>query len=375
MERRQRFPILQSKVYFNSCSKGALSLDVRRAYEQYLDDWEQLGSPWELWVNKLEQARALFGGMIGAGPEEIAVATSVSQAVSSLASAIDFSGRRNKIVVDDFAFPAVAQVWHAQAARGAQIVHVPAAGNSIPLSRYEELIDERTALVSLAHVCYRNGVKQDAAAVAEIAHRKGAIVLLDAYQSLGAEPLDAKALNVDLLVGGDLKYLLGSTGVAWLYVRKELLASLFPTSGGWFTQANIFAMDIYHHTPAPSARRFEAGTPPVPSLYAAIAGLQIINEIGLPAIAAQVRTITDAIKSGAMRRGFRLATPVDPSRHGPLIAIRSHRVDLLVKRLEQQGIITSSRDGNLRVSPHFYNSSEDVERLFAALETQRDLLV
>ena len=375
MERRQRFPILQSKVYLNSCSKGALSLDVRRAYEQYLDDWEQLGSPWELWVNKLEQARALFGSLIGAGPEEIAVVTSVSQAVSSLASAIDFSGRRNKIVVDDFAFPAVAQVWHAQAARGAQIVHVPAAGNSIPLSRYEELIDERTALVSLAHVCYRNGVRQDAAAVAEIAHRKGAIVLLDAYQSLGAEPLDAKALNVDLLVGGDLKYLLGSTGVAWLYVRKELLASLFPTSGGWFTQANIFAMDIYHHTPAPSARRFEAGTPPVPSLYAAIAGLQIINEIGLPAIAAQIRTITDAIKSSAMRRGFRLITPVDPVRHGPLIAIRSHRVDLLVKRLEQQGIITSSRDGNLRVSPHFYNSSEDVERLFAALDTQRDLLV
>ena len=375
MPHRQRFPILQSKVYLNSCSKGALSRDVRGAYQQYLDDWEQLGSPWELWVNKLEQARALFGGLVNAGAEEIAVATSVSQAVSSLASAIDFRGPRNKIVVDDFAFPAVAQVWHAQAARGAQVVHVPAAGNSIPLSRYEELIDERTALVSLAHVCYRNGVKQDAAAIAELAHRKGALVLLDAYQSLGAEPVDVKALNVDLLVGGDLKYLLGSTGVAWLYVRKELLSSLFPTSGGWFTQANIFAMDIYHHTPSPSARRFEAGTPPVPSLYAAIAGLQIIDEVGLPAIAAQIRTLTDAIKSSAMRRGFRLVTPVDPAQHGPLIAIRSHRVDLLVKRLEQQGIITSSRDGNLRVSPHFYNTCEDVERLFTALDTQRDLLV
>ena len=348
---------------------------MRAAYQQYLDDREQLGSPWELWVNKLEQARALFGGLVGASPEEIAVATSVSQAASSLASAIDFSGPRNKIVVDDFAFPAVAQVWHAQAPRGAQVVHVPAAGNSIPLSRYEELIDERTAVVSLAHVCYRNGVKQDAAAIAAIAHRKGALVLLDAYQSLGAEPLDVKALGVDLLAGGDLKYLLGSTGVAWLYVRKELLPSLFPTSGGWFTQANIFAMDIYHHTPSASARRFEAGTPPVPSLYAASAGLQIIREIGLPAIAAQIRTLTDAIKSSAMRRGLRLATPVDPARHGPLIAIRSHRVDLLVKRLEQQGVITSSRDGNLRISPHFYNTGEDVERLFAALDTQRDLLV
>jgi selenocysteine lyase/cysteine desulfurase len=134
-------------------------------------------------------------------------------------------------------------------------------------------------------------------------------------------------------------------------------------------------MDIYHHTPSPSARRFEAGTPPVPSLYAAIAGLKIINEVGLAAIAAQIRTLTDAIKSSAMRRGFRLVTPVDPARHGPLVALRSHRVDLLVKRLEQQGIITSSRDGNLRVSPHFYNTGEDIERLFAALDTQRDLLV
>jgi selenocysteine lyase/cysteine desulfurase len=375
MEYRQRFPILQSKVFLNSCSKGALSLDVRQAYQQYLDDWEQLGSPWELWVHKLEQVRHLFAGLIGAGQEEVAVATSVSQAVSSVASAFDFRGPRNKIVVDDFAFPAVAQVWHAQAARGAQVVHVPAAGNSIPLSHYEDRIDERTALVSLAHVCYRNGVKQDAAAIAQIAHRKGALVMLDAYQSLGAEPLDVKAMRVDLLVGGALKYLLGSSGLAWLYVRKDLLSSLFPTSGGWFTQANIFAMDIHHHSPSPSARRFEAGTPPVPNLYAGIAGLQIIREIGMPAIAAQVRALTDAIKSNAMRRGFRLATPADPTRHGPLVAIRSHRVELLVKRLEQGGIITSSRDGNLRISPHFYNTCEDIDRLFAALDTQRDLLV
>ena len=243
--------------------------------------------------------------------------------------------------------------------RGAQVVHVPAAGNSIPLSHYADLIDERTAVVSLAHVCYRNGVKQDAAAIAEIAHRKGALVLLDAYQSLGAEPVDVKAMNVDLLVGGALKYLLGSSGLAWLYVRNELLRSLFPTSGGWFTQANIFAMDISHHSPAPSARRFEAGTPAVPNLYAGIAGLQIVREVGPSAIADQIRALTDAVKSSAMHHGFRLATPADPARHGPVVAIRSHRVNLLVKRLEQAGIITSSRDGNLRISPHFYNTQEE----------------
>jgi selenocysteine lyase/cysteine desulfurase len=328
-----------------------------------------------LWVQKLEQVRHLFGGLIGAQQEEVAVATSVSQAVSSLASCFDFRGARNKIVVDDFAFPAVAQVWHAQESRGAKVVHARAAGSSIPLSRYEELIDERTALVSLAHVCYRNGVKQDVAAVAELAHRKGALVLLDAYQSLGAEPLDVRTLGADLLVAGALKYLLGSSGLAWLYVRKELLPSLLPSSGGWFTQANIFAMDIYRHSPSPTARRFEAGTPPVPNIYAGTAGLQMIDEVGLGAIGAQIRLLTDAVKAGAMRRGLQLATPADPNKHGPLIAIRAQRVDLLVRRLEQEGIITSSRDGNLRISPHFYNTLEDVDRLFAALDRQRDLLV
>jgi selenocysteine lyase/cysteine desulfurase len=375
MQHRQRFPILQSKVFLNSCSKGALSLDVRQAYQHYLDDWETLGSPWELWVHKLEQVRHLFADLIHAEQAEVAVATSVSQAVSSLASAIDFRGPRNKIVVDDFAFPAVAQVWHAQEARGAQVVHVPAAGSSIPLNHYADLIDERTALVSLAHVCYRNGVKQDARAVTELAHRKGALVLLDAYQSLGAIPVDVQELGADLLVGGALKYLLGSSGLAWLYVRKELLPQLFPTSGGWFTQANIFAMDIHHHAPSPTARRFEAGTPAVPNLYAGIAGLQIIQEVGVQAIAAEIRTLTDAIKCQAMRRGFRLATPADPDQHGPLVALRAHRVEMLVKRLEQGGIVTSSRDGNLRISPHFYNTLEDIDRLFAALDTQRDLLM
>lgn len=372
---RERFPVFQHKVFLNSCSKGALSVDVRNAYQAYLDDWERLGSPWELWVHKLEQARHGFAELVNAAPEEIAVVTSVSQAVSNLASAFTFEGKRNRVVVDDFAFPAVGQAWHAQEPRGAQVVHAAAAGNSIPLGAYEALVDERTAVVSLAHVCYRNGVKQDARAVAEIAHRKGAYVLLDAYQSLGAVPVDVKALDVDFLVGGALKYLLGSSGLAWLYVRKELIPQLAPSAAGWFSQANIFAMDHQHHRPAPTARRYEAGTPPVPNLYAGIAGLQLVQELGVERIETHVHTLTSAIKSEAMRRGFNLVTPADPAKHGALIALRAHRADVLVARLEQEQIVTSSRDGNLRISPHFYNTLEDVARLMEGLDRHRDLLV
>jgi len=375
MSIRDRFPLLKKKVYLNSCSQGALSIDVREAYHTYLQDWDDKGSPWELWVERGEAARQAFAGLIDAGPDEVAVCTSVSAGVSALASALDFSGERNKIVVSDFEFPTIAQIWHAQEQRGARVVHAPAAGNIIPLERFADAIDERTKLVSITHVCYRNGSRLDVPAIVELAHQKGALVLLDSYQALGTFPIDVKALQVDFLSGGTLKYLLASAGLAYLYVRKELLPHLSPTSIGWFSQANIFAMDIYANTPAPTARRFESGTPPVPNIYAGVAGIKLIQSVGLPKIEAHLSEITGAIKEGAMRRGFNLVSPVDPARHGALITLRSHNVNMLVKRLEEGGVITSSRDDNLRISPHIYNNLSDVNRLMDCLTKHKELLV
>ena len=375
MSLRERFPIFEKKTYINSCSQGALSFDVQQAYTQYLCDWQEEGSPWERWVELLEANRHAFAGLVNAESDEIAVTASVSAGVSALASALDFSGERNKVVVSDFEFPTIGQIWHAQTARGARIVHVPAAGNTIPVARFADAIDERTRLVSISHVCYRNGSRLDVPAIVELAHRKGALVLLDGYQTIGTMPLDVKQLQVDFLVGGTLKYLLASAGLAYLYVRKELLAQLQPTSSGWFAQADIFAMDHRTHAPAPNARRFEAGTPAVPALYAALAGIKLVQSIGVERIQAEVRELTGAIKAGAMRRGFNLVTPVDPNQHGALITLRSHKVDLLVKWLAEDGIIVSSRDGNLRISPHFYNNLADVDRLIDCLTKHKALLV
>lgn len=375
MSIRDRFPILQKKVYLNSCSQGALSIDVRQAYETYLHDWDEQGSPWEVWVERGEAARQAFAGLINAGPNEIAVCTSVSAGVSALASALDFSSERNKVVISDFEFPTIGQIWHAQERRGARLVHVPAAGNIIPIERFAEAIDERTKIVSITHICYRNGSRLDVPAIVELAHRKGALVLLDSYQALGTFPIDVKALNVDFLTGGTLKYLLASSGLAYLYVRQDLIPTLQPTTLGWFSQANIFAMDIYANTPSPTARRFEAGSPPVPNIYAGVAGIKLIQSIGLEKIEAHLRDITGAIKEGAMRRGFNLVSPVDPARHGALITLRSHNVVQLVKRLEEEGIITSCRDSNLRISPHIYNNLADVNRLMDCLTRHKELLV
>jgi len=372
---RQRFPIFKTAIYLNSCSQGALSVDVKQAYNTYLKDWDEKGSPWELWVERTEAARHAFTGLINAEPNEVAVTTSVSAGVSALASALDFSGERNKIVVDDFAFPTVAQIWHAQEQRGAQVVHVPAAGNVIPPERFADAIDERTKLVSLTHVCYRNGSRLDVPAVVELAHQKGALVLLDSYQALGTFPINVRELGVDFLAGGVLKYLLASAGLAFLYARKELINSLTPTAMGWFSQANIFAMDIYANSPSPTARRFESGTPPIPNIYAGLAGIKLIQSVGVDKIETHLREITGAIKEGAMRRGFNLVSPVDPNRHGALITLRSHKVDMLVKRLEEDGVITSSRDDNLRISPHIYNNLGDVNKLIDCLTKHKELLV
>lgn len=372
---RSRFPIFENKVYLNSCSQGALSIDVKNAYAAYLQDWDEKGSPWEYWVERMEAARGAFAGLVNAEMDEIAVTTSVSAGVSALASAFDFTGERNKIVISDFEFPTVAQVWHAQEQRGAQVIHVPAAGNMIPISRFEDAIDEHTAIVSITNICFRNGARMDVPAIIELAHKKGALVLLDSYQALGTFPIDVKKLKVDFLVGGVLKYLLASAGLAYLYVRKDLINGLNPTTMGWFSQANIFAMDIYANTPSPTARRFESGTPPVPNIYAAVAGIKLIQSVGVEKIENHIRELTGAIKEGAMRRGFNLVSPINPDQHGAMITLRSHKVDLLVKWLEKDNVITSSRDNNLRISPHIYNNMRDIDCLLDCLTKHRELLV
>src|SRR5204863_6063756 len=267
-------------VYINSCSQGALSDSVRDAYARYLDDWDEYGAPWEYWVSQLDAVRSSIAGLIRADEDEVAVTTSVSAGVSALASGLGFETGRDKVVVSDFEFPTIGQIWHAQEGRGARVVHVSAeADGAIPLERFDAAIDEETALVSVTHVCFRNGSRLDVAGVIELAHERGAFVLLDAYQSVGSLPVDVKALGCDFLAAGVLKYLLGSAGLGFLYSRRDLVEQLQPTATGWFADRNIFEMDIHDYSPAPTARRFESGTPPIPAIYAGIAGIELMQEI------------------------------------------------------------------------------------------------
>jgi selenocysteine lyase/cysteine desulfurase len=372
---RSRFPIFESKAFINSCSYGALSTDVMHAMQAYLDDRMQKGTDWEQWVERNENVRASVARLLGALPDEIAVTTSASAGINAVASSIDFEGERNKVVISDYAFPTNAQIWYAQEARGAKVVQIGERDGYVPVEAFEEAIDEETRIVAVSQVCYFNGAKLDIPAIVEIARRKGALVLVDGYQSIGTVNFDVKTIDADFVIGGFVKYLLGSAGVAFVFARNSIIEQSIPTVTGWFAQADIFAMDNTKYDPSPTARRFESGTPPVPNCYGAEAALNIIHEVSMPAVVARIGELTTAIKDNARNAGYQFGMPDDPERHAAMISLKSNDEYGLVAALEGENVITSCRAGNIRISPHFYNNHDDIDALFAALEKHRHLLV
>jgi selenocysteine lyase/cysteine desulfurase len=369
---RREFPLLEHKVYLNTGSYGALAKAVKAALESYLDGRLRLGASWDAWVGRLESVRTLTARLLGARADEIAVTASVSDGLNALASALDFSGPRNKVVVSDFEFPTNAQIWHAQEPRGARVVHVHAeADGYIPAESFAGAIDATTRLVAVTHVCYRNGARLDIPGIVRLARAHGAQVLLDCYQSVGSMQLDVRALDVDFAVGGMFKYLLGTAGIGFMYVRGELIPALVPTHGGWFAQADIGAMDITANRPAPSARRFEAGAPPVANCYAAEAGLSLVLSVGTAAIGSR----NAALSLRCLRRlgeiGWPSITPAQDARRGATVAVPARDAPALTQALLERGIVTSHRDGNIRASFHFYNDDDDIGAFIAAMTELR----
>src|SRR5215469_1837249 len=204
-EIRSRFRIFQRKIYLNTCSQGALSDAVEAGIGDFLASWHEQGSPWERWVEYYEAARTAFAHFIHASLDEVAIVTSVSAGISSVASALHF-GERRKVVMGEFEFPTMGHVWLGQRTRGAEVQFVEAEGNRIPTINYEKAIDGRTLIVPLTHVCFKNGFRSDVSAVTEIAHNSGAFVMLDDYQDCGTRAVNVKALDLDFYLTGTLKY-------------------------------------------------------------------------------------------------------------------------------------------------------------------------
>lgn len=371
-ELRRQFPILESNIYLYNCSQGALSKAVQAGMQEYAESWRTSSAPWDEWMAKYDAIRNEFAQFINAGRDEIAILTSASAGINPIANALQFDGR-NKVVMGEFEFPTMGQIWLAQQARGAEVQFLDAVDNRIPTKAYAKAIDEKTMIVPLTHVSFTNGFRSDVSAITRLAHERGALVFLDGYQDCGTRPIDVKALGVDFYVTGTLKYLLGPPGVGFLYVRHGLSERLTPPMTSWMAQRDAFAFNTKLLDPAPNARRFEGGSPPIPNIYAALPGLRLLREVGLVNVAAQIKKLASAFLEGARDLGIEIKTPYDSE--GPLIVLRTHEPAALVAKLTERRIVVSARHDGVRFAFHFYNTLRDVSETLCALKDNLNLTV
>src|SRR5213596_4312987 len=368
---RGEFPIFRDKIYLNTCSLGALGERTRRRIAEFLDLWQERGaSAWyDVWWAALAELRRRYARVIAATPEEIALGPSISVALSSLAEALD-NTRRPKVVVTSLDFPTVAYQWLAKRARGIELVVVESPDQvTVPVEAIARAVDERTALVATSHVYFTSGAIQDIRAVADGAHAKGALCLIDAYQSVGQVPLDVRAAGVDGVTAGGLKWLLGGPGIVFLYVREELARRLAPAIAGWFGHRNQFAFDPHALEWHDDARRFELGTPSLAAVYAQLGGLEYIEEIGVPAIRAVTTALTEDLVARARDLGFRPKVAARAEERSAIVLLPAADPAAAVRWLDAAGIIADARPGHVRLSPFFYNVQDDhvcaLERLAA----------
>lgn len=366
---RSEFPIFQRARYLNSCSLGALSRRTRTALAEYLDQWEHRGAAawYDTWLPAAEQLRAGYGRVVGAERENISLHPSVSSALSVVGEALDYR-TRHRVVTTSLDFPTVAYQWLAKAARGVEVVVVESPDSvTVPLERLAAAIDDRTALVATSHVFFTSGAIQDVAAIAAITQAHGALLLVDGYQAVGQIPVNVETLGADFYCGGGLKWLLGGSGTAFLFVRPELHARLTPAVTGWFAHATPFRFDARVLERATDAQRFDMGTPSVASIYAQLAGLSIIEEIGVDAIRAATQWLTEDLIVLAERHGLRPKVAILPEDRSGIVMLPRPDPQGDVRRLAEMGFIVDARPGHVRVSPYFYNIPADHRELLEVL--------
>ena len=368
-EWRREFPSLATTVHVANCSHAPQARRVRNAIDAYLESWLQAGMDWDAWMGEVERAREAFARLIGARSGEVAIATSASAAVASIASSLDGWGPRRRVVTTEAEFPTVGHVWLAHAKYGLEIDFIPVRDGAIALEDYEERIDERTALTSATHVYYQNGFKQDVGRIAEIAHEAGSLLLVDAYQSLGTCAVDVRELDIDILVGGGLKYLLGLPGIAFIYAKEEIVERFEPALTGWFGRVNPFAFDARALDYASEARRFDTGTPPVFAAVAARAGMEIIEEIGARRIEGRIEELSACAMESADRLGLEYVGPRDVLVKGATTAIKVPDPHAIEGKLKERGVIASARGDVIRIAPHFFTTSDDIDRVLSELKT------
>jgi len=358
---RRRIPLLSSCIPLNNCSQGPQTDLTRAAAERYLESWNGRGMDWDAWMEEVRLSKVAFAALIGALPEEIAVFSSVSEATSAVASALDFSGRKRRVIVSEMEFPTTGHVWLAQQRRGAQVSWIAMHDGVIDPASYETAIDDDTALVAACSGYYVNGFRQELGPIVERAHAAGSLVFTDAYQALGALPVNVKESGVDFLASGNLKYLMGVPGIAFLYVRPGLSETMEPSVTGWFGRANPFAFDVKQLDWCAGASRFDSGTPPVMNAYIARAGMEMISSIGVDKIRSWHEVLSKRLLDGGRARGLIQHGTTDIARKTANTAFVVNDSHAIENRMRARGVLPSARGPVIRLAPHFYNTTDDID--------------
>jgi selenocysteine lyase/cysteine desulfurase len=369
---RDEFPILSRKIYLNSCSLGALSRRAESRIHQFHDDWHTHGaSAWyETWMGRLAELRGRVAAMLKVNQSEVALGHSTSALLSSIASALDYT-RRNKVVIADLDFPTLAYQWLIR--RNVEVVFVKSDdGATVDPARFADAVDDRTAVLATSHVFYATGAIQDLHALSSIAHSHGALFLVDGYQSLGQIPVDLSHGAVDVFVGGPLKWLLGGPGLCYLYVRNDRIAELTPQLTGWFAAEDQFGFDLHHFAFKNDARRFELGTPALPTVHAALGGQEIIDEVSLPCIRERNQHLAELTIELARAGGFPLRMAARREQRSAIVMVGMEDPAGAVHHLAERDIIIDYRPGYVRISPHFYNLEIEIELVMTELRKWRD---
>ena len=376
--RREEFPTLASGIHLLSHSLGPVPRGTRDSMLAYYEAWEQHTSE-DAWANSWWEMSSAVGNRIakilGGDFGSVQIQPNASIALSSVASCFDFSSsERNKIVTSALDFPSMQYIWDAQERVGAmvEVVHSDD-GITVALDEILEAIDDTTCLVALSHVSFRSSYRVDVEAIVDRAHRQGALVLLDVYQSAGAVELKAREWEVDFLIGGTIKWLCGGPACGYLYVSPDLQKQIQPRLTGWVAHGAPFDFAPPPMRYDDSVRRFAQGTPSIPALYSVLPGLQIIEEVGVETIRADSVRRTEFMIDFALERGWKVNSPRDPDQRGGSVMIYVEDGPVMVKRLAERKVFVDCRPGvGLRMSAHFFNTDEEVREAMEILAELMD---
>lgn len=368
---RSEFPILDRSTYMISNSLGAMPRGVYESLGRYADSWAKRGvRAWEEgWWDLAVGVGDKIAPLIGAAPGEISLHQNVTLTQAVISSCFDFRGPRNKIVMFDLEFPSIQYFYNEQTRRGARVETVSTPNHiRIDLEKFLAAIDETALLVPISQVLFRSSYIVNAKAIIEKAHRVGAHVILDVFQATGAIPLDVRGLGVDFAVGGVLKWLCGGPGVAYLYVREDLRAKLSPSLTGWIAHKRPFAFETGLIDQREDSFRYLNGTPHIPALYACQPGLEILNQVGLPAIREKSLRMTTKLMEGAKSHGWTVNTPDKSEERAGTVSIECPHVYEVSRELLAREILIDYRPkAGVRISPHFYNREEECDYTIAQI--------